>query len=136
MPEDPLNSTASTPTIKVSDLIANPSLMLSLSVPQREALRRAAEGKWLERNPDRFEPLGGIEWPRKSVEEKGKAVVGERQATADTVESRKAKVVERAHDSEPGPSKPSAASKRALAEVGGLVVPVRCPIISPPDNIH
>lgn len=115
------------PMIKVSNLIANPSLLLSLSLTQREALRQAAEGKWLERNPNHFEPLGGIEGPRNKRGEKREAVGGEEQATAKAVES---EVAEQRYDNEQRSSKLSAARKRALAETGGLVVPVRSPIRS------
>ncbi|KAJ9115043.1 hypothetical protein QFC22_005371 [Naganishia vaughanmartiniae] len=37
--------------VRISQLLANPMLLGSLSLDQREALRQAAEQKWLQRNP-------------------------------------------------------------------------------------
>lgn len=113
------------PVIKVSDLVANPSLMLSLSIQQREALRQAAEQKWLTRHPS-FEPetQGGIGEPRKPASATHTGPSGDLQALAAKVESGRNEVHDPAQDNQPEASEPSEATKQALAEKGGLVVPV------------
>jgi hypothetical protein len=113
------------PVIKVSELVANPSHMLSLSDQQREALRQAAEQKWLARHPSfKLENHGGIEEPRKRANVTHKGPSSDLQAPPTKVESGRNEASNRAHDNQLDSSGPTEATKQALAETGGLVVPV------------
>lgn len=107
--------------------------MLSLSLQQREAFRNAAEQKWLARHSS-FKPedLGGIEESRKPARMKQDRVLDKMQAAEETAGSRKAEDVEQRV---PETDQASEAIKQALAEKGGLVVPVCERIINPLDHV-
>lgn len=98
--------------------------MLSLTLHQREALRQAAEQKWLDRNLS-FKPSKGI---MQKSHTPSIAKAGQVQESEQVIQEvgEKRNLDKAASDAGVDESDESSeASKQALAETGGLILPVR-----------
>lgn len=121
--------------IQISKLLVKPELLLSLNVHQREALRLAAEEKWLKRNPTFVPTSLNILEPSHVVPTRApdKASTASLAAPkANEPREPEAHVVEIKDDRQR--KKMLKATKQALAEPGGLAVPVSRSSLSPPSN--
>jgi hypothetical protein len=116
-PEDSVDSAKG---FRISQLLADPTLLSQLSLQQREALRKAAEQKWFLRNP-LFTPDVTAEIQPKPPAAKRQSANAEVQVTEGTVSAIPVSTTSNMQSSR---TVGFGDDVSALAAEGGLIVPV------------